>query len=112
MGKAWFGPGAQGPPGHAHGGSISALLDEAMGYASWVAGLTVVAAEITIRFIEMLPLGQEVHFEAWVERVDGRKVLTDSQVLGVDGTIYGKGNGLFIVIDAEKFLKLLEGETL
>ena len=112
VGKAWFGPGAQGPPGHAHGGSISALLDEAMGFASWIAGLTVVAAEITIRFVEMLPLGQEVHFEAWVERVDGRKVLTGSQVLGVDGTIYGKGNGLFIVIDANQFRKFLEGEAL
>ncbi len=110
VGKAWFGPGAQGPPGHAHGGSISALLDEAMGFASWVAGLTVVAAEIKIRFIEMLPLGHEVQFEAWVKRVNGRKVLTGSRVLGPDGTVFGKGTGLFIVIDAEKFRKVLESE--
>ena len=82
-----------------------------MGFASWITGLTVVAAEITIRFVEMLPLGQEVQFEAWVERVDGRKVLTGSQVLGMDGTVYGKGTGLFIVIDAEKFRKVLEGEA-
>ena len=27
MGKAWFGPMTQGPPGHAHGGSMAALLD-------------------------------------------------------------------------------------
>ena len=31
VGRAWFGPGAAGPPGHAHGGSIAAVLDEAMG---------------------------------------------------------------------------------
>ena len=108
VGKAWFGPGAQGPPGHAHGGSISALLDEAMGFAGWVIGLTVVAAEITIRFLEMLPLGQEVQFEAWVDHVEGRKVITGSKVYGADGTIYGEGSGIFIVIDAEKFSKMLE----
>lgn len=108
VGKAWFGPGAQGPPGHAHGGSISALLDEAMGFASWVDDLTVVAAEITIRFIEMLPLEQEVQFEAWVEQVNGRKVTTGSRVFGTDGTIYGKGTGLFIVIDVEKFRPIVE----
>ncbi len=107
VGKAWFGPGAQGPPGHAHGGSISALLDEAMGSSAWIEGLTVVAAEITIKFVEMLPLGQEVLFEAWVEKVKGRKVTTAGQVVGMDGTIYGKGSGLFIVIDVEKFKEII-----
>jgi len=105
VGKAWFGPGAQGPPGHAHGGSISAVLDEAMGFAGWISNLTVVAAEITIRFVEMLPLGQVVQFEAWVERVDGRKVITGSRLFGMDGTTYGEGSGVFVVIKAEKFLK-------
>ena len=110
VGKAWFGPGAQGPPGHAHGGSISALLDEAMGYASWVANLTVVAAEITIRFLEMLPLDQVVLFEAWVDQVDGKKVQAASRVFTQDGAIYSKGTGLFIVIDAEKFRHIIENQ--
>jgi len=107
VGKVWFGPGAQGPPGHAHGGSISALLDEAMGFAGWANGLTVVAAEITIRFVEMLPLDQEVQFAAWVERVDGKKIFAKSRVFGADGTTYGEGSGLFIVIDVEQFQHLL-----
>jgi acyl-coenzyme A thioesterase PaaI-like protein len=107
VGKAWFGPGAQGPPGHAHGGSISALLDEAMGLACWMAGHTVVAAKLTITFIEMLPLGQEIVFEAWVKNVDGRKIVARSLLHHPDGNLYGKGSGLFIVIDAEKFKRLL-----
>ena len=110
VGKAWFGPGAQGPPGHAHGGSISALLDEAMGYASWVADLTVVAAEITIRFLEMLPLDQVVQFEAWVDRVDGKKVQAAGRIFSQDGATYSKGTGLFIVVDAEKFRHLIENK--
>ena len=38
VGKIWFGPGAEGPPGHAHGGSMAAVLDEAMGAGAWLAG--------------------------------------------------------------------------
>jgi predicted thioesterase len=82
-----------------------------MGFAGWVAGLTVVAAEITIRFVEMLPLGQEVEFEAWVKQVDGRKVTTGSHVVGTDGTTYGEGSGLFIVIDVDKFRNALGDEA-
>ena len=33
VGRAWFGPETQGPPGHAHGGAVSAVLDEALGAA-------------------------------------------------------------------------------
>jgi len=110
VGKAWFGPGAQGPPGHAHGGSISALLDEAMGLACWMAGHTVVAAKLTVRFIEMLPLGQEIIFEAWIKETDGRKIITRSCLHHPNGTLYGKGSGLFIVIEPEKFKRFLDRE--
>lgn len=111
VGKAWFGPGAQGPPGHAHGGSISALLDEAMGLAGWVEGYSVVAARITINFREMLPLGREVQFESWVDRVDGKKVLTRSRLFDADGTLFGDGSGLLVIIDTERFRHIVEPDT-
>ncbi len=111
VGKAWFGPGAQGPPGHAHGGSISALLDEAMGLAGWVGGYSVVAARITINFREMLPLCREVQFESWVQKVEGKKILTRSRLFGADGTLFGDGSGLFVIIDTERFRHIVEQET-
>ena len=37
LSKVWFGPQAEGPPGHAHGGSQAAILDHTMGVAAWVA---------------------------------------------------------------------------
>ena len=58
--KVLFGPEAQGPPGHAHGGSMAALLDELMGGAAWMSGHMVVSAELTIRFKTMLPLRSEM----------------------------------------------------
>ena len=45
--KAWFGRETQGPPGHVHGGAMSAVLDEAMGGASWMNGYRSVAATLS-----------------------------------------------------------------
>ena len=105
VGKAWFGPGTEGPPGHAHGGSIAALLDEAMGLSGWVAGHMVVAATVTINFREMLPLGTETTFEAWVEEVAGRKVIAKSRLFGPNDVTYGDASGLFLMLPAEKFAR-------
>lgn len=103
VGKVWFGPGCEGPPGHAHGGSIAALLDEVMGLAGWVAGHMVVAAQVTINFREMLPLGTEATFEACVDEVAGRKVITRSRLYGPGDVTFGDGTGLFLMLSAEKF---------
>jgi acyl-coenzyme A thioesterase PaaI-like protein len=81
VGKAWFGRGAQGPPGHAHGGAIAAVLDEAMGAAAWVAGHIAVAARLDTSFQRMLPLGTDATVEAWVEREAGRKIWTSGRLL-------------------------------
>ena len=67
VGRAWFGPGAAGPPSHAHGGSIAAVLDEAMGVAAWSRGYASVAARLEVDFVKMIPLGTDALLEAWVE---------------------------------------------
>ncbi len=100
--KVWFGPGTQGPPGHAHGGSISALLDEAMGFAAWVAGHMALAAQLTINFRRMVPVGVLATCEAWVDEVDGRKITTRAKLFGPDGDNYGDGSALFMAVRPEK----------
>lgn len=108
VGRAWFGPGAQGPPGHAHGGSIAAVLDEAMGAAAWLAGHLVVAVRLDTSFRKMLPLGTDALLEAWVEAVDGRKIRAHGRLLGADGEIFSEADGLFVEIDGERFRPMLE----
>ena len=56
--RAWFGPGAEGPPGYAHGGALAALLDESMGMAVLATGRICVAARIEVDFRAMVPLGE------------------------------------------------------
>lgn len=103
VGRVWFGPDAQGPPGHAHGGSMAAVLDEAMGAGAWLAGHTVVAARIGVSFRVMLPLGTIALVETWVDAVDGRKVSTRGRLSTEDGTVFAESNGLFVSIALEKF---------
>ncbi|MCB9730230.1 MAG: PaaI family thioesterase [Deltaproteobacteria bacterium] len=94
--RAWFGPGTEGPPGHVHGGSMAAVLDEAMGLGCWIVGRKVLAGRLDVRFRAVLPLGSLVTVEAWVEHVDGRHVTTRGRIVGADGTVHAKGEGLFV----------------
>ena len=102
VGKVWFGPGAEGPPGHAHGGSMAAVLDEAMGYAAWAAGHPVLAARITVEFARKLPLGSEVVLEASVEEANGRRVTARGHLATPGGEVHARGEGLFIKVPVDK----------
>lgn len=101
--RAWFGPGAEGPPGHAHGGSIAAVLDECMGAAAWLSGHTVVAGRLVVDFRAMLPLEAAVTVVAWVAQVSGRRVTTRARIEGADSVLYAEGEGLFVVVQPERF---------
>lgn len=101
---AWWGPGAEGPPGHAHGGSMAAVLDEGMGFAAWHRGYPVVAATITVNFRQRLPLGVVHGVACEVVRVERTKVFTAGRIYNLDsGEEYANAEGLFIVQSLESF---------
>ena len=103
--RVWFGPAAEGPPGHAHGGAIAAVLDEIMGVAAWYGGNPVVAARIAVDFLRSVPLEHDVVAHASVVKVEGRRVHVDARIEGPgepggpDGLLYATAQGLFIVLD-------------
>ena len=102
FGRAHFGKGCQGPPGHAHGGSIAALLDEAMGICAWVSGHPVVAADIRLRFRQSLPLFQVPEFHAWIEKSSGRKIFTRAVLINDQGDRIADAEGLFVELSPER----------
>lgn len=106
VGRVWFGPGCEGPPGHAHGGSVASVLDEAMGASAWLAGHPVLAAKITIQFRAMVPIGSILMIEAGVARIDGRKVLTEARLTDDTGTVRADAEGLFVELDAVRIGEL------
>ena len=92
---ATFGPACQGAPGHAHGGSLFGLLDEAMGAACWMTGHKVMSANVQIDYRKPVRLGDTVDVIGRVVRVDGRKVHTVGE-LRRDGVVVTEAKGLFI----------------
>ncbi len=103
--KAWFGPGAEGPPGFAHGGSVAAVLDEALGAAAWLSGHQAVVARLAVDMLEMVRLGTDASVRAWVERVEGRKVYCRGQLKN-GTTILAEGEALCIVLTAAHVARL------
>lgn len=99
--RAWFGPHCEGPPGHAHGGSVAAVLDEAMGGNCWVQGHAVLAGTLTIKYRRPLPLGSVVTVRTAVDRVEGRKVFAVGRLLDASGAVVAEGEGTFIVMREE-----------
>lgn len=96
--KIWFGPRVAGPPNHAHGGSIAAALDEAMGVAALHAGYIVVAATISLSFCKMLPLNSVVSAIIHIDKVEGKKIHTKGQLVSDSGTCYAECEGIFVNI--------------
>lgn len=87
---------AEGPPNHMHGGFSASLLDEAMGMAVWQAGHQVVAVHIAFDLKAVVPLNQPFTVRGWVEKKEGRKVFTASELVLPDGTVAVSGRGVFV----------------
>lgn len=109
--RVWFGPQAEGPPRHAHGGSMAAILDHTMGVGAWVAGYPVVAATISVNFHRKLPLGTVAVAEAHVDRVEGRKVHTVGRLYVDEDEPFATATGIFIVQKIEAFKGMLGEDT-
>lgn len=96
--RIWFGPETEGPPDHAHGGSIAAVMDEALGLAAWAAGYPIVVGNLNVSFRNMLPIKKVVTLESQVVSVDGRKVMVHGRLFCEDGTIYAEGQCICITL--------------
>ena len=95
-----------------HGGILSTLLDEVMGWApSYETRRMCVAAEITIRFVKPVPIGTPVIVAG--KFVEDRKRLwrCEGTVKGQDGTLYVRGSGTYVPIPADDAARI-EAEQL
>jgi acyl-coenzyme A thioesterase PaaI-like protein len=95
--RIWFGPETEGPPGHAHGGSMAAVLDEVLGLAAWSAGYAIVVGNLNINFRNLLPLHKVVTVETKVVSAEGRKIMVHGRIF-CEKTTYAVGECLCITI--------------
>jgi len=101
-----FGKLAQGPPGHAHGGAISAVFDELMGACCWVNGYPAMTAQFTTRFFKPVPLNVSMLFSAFIKKLEGSKVNLKAKLSNHSGQRYASARGLFILQPMETFERM------
>ena len=85
----------EGGPGLVHGGILSTVLDEMMGYATVTHNLWCVTANLEVNYRSPCPVEEEFELSAWVKEIDGKKVYTESIIFSGE-EVHVESSGLFI----------------
>jgi Thioesterase superfamily len=94
-GQGVFGAPYEGPPGFVHGGWIACAFDEMLGIANIDAGHPGMTARLTIHYRRPTPLFRELHFKAWVDRTEGRRIMSRAEVWA-DDVLTAEAEGVFV----------------
>ena len=94
-----------GPPGHAHGGIIATILDEAMGKVNKIYNVIALTSEISVQYLKPVPLGKPLRVESHEVSVRGRRHINAAAILNQRGDVLARSRGTFIAVDAEKMFK-------
>jgi len=106
IGRARFNAAYEGPPGNVHGGMVAAAWDEVLGMAQSLSGNAGFTGTLTIKYRTPTPLYEDLVFNAWVDRVEGRKIFV-SGVCHAGERLCSEAEGIFITVDRTKFEQLL-----
>jgi len=106
-----FGAPYEGPPGYVHGGMIALAFDEVLGIANIAAGHPGMTGRLTVHYRRPTSLFRELRFRAWVERTEGRRILSRAELW--DGeSLTAEGEGIFVQLRpelAEQYFNRVEG---
>src|SRR5215831_11817577 len=92
----------QGPPGHAHGGIIATILDEAMGKVNKFRSVIALTKKMDVEYLKPVPLGKPLLVEGTERIVRGRKHINVAEIRDEQGTTLARSKGTFIAIDPER----------
>lgn len=97
----------QGAPGLAHGGLLTAALDEALGYLNWLVGAPAVTARVEVDFRRPVPVGSRMFVTAEVTGVLDRKVFGRAvgRLDAPDGPVAIAASSLFVQVDHDHFIE-------
>jgi acyl-coenzyme A thioesterase PaaI-like protein len=97
----------QGAPGLAHGGVISAAVDEGMGFLLWLLATPAVTAHLEVTFRRPVPVGSRLELEGGVDRLEGRKIYT-SMTGTIDGEVMFEASAMYLRVAMEHFQPYLD----
>ncbi len=87
----------------AHGGVVSALLDETMGWAPTVFGKTramYVTGELTVKFLSPVPVGEEIEVRSRLVEGGGRLAYCEGEIR-CGGKVCARARGKFVPMSPE-----------
>lgn len=91
----------QGGAGFVHGGIVATLLDEVMAKVSRFRGDHAVTAELTVEYLQPVPVDGDLVVEGWEVERNGRSLLREGEIRDTSGAILARGKGRFVQIDLE-----------
>jgi uncharacterized protein (TIGR00369 family) len=91
-----------GPPGHAHGGIIATILDEAMGKVNQLRNVIALTSEMTVNYLRQVPLNKPLRVESREVSVRRRRHVNMAEILNRKGEVLARSRGLFISVDAQR----------
>ena len=98
-----------GPPGHAHGGVIATVLDEAMGKVNKIHNVVALTSEISVHYLKPVPLNKPLRVQARGVSVRGRRHINAAEILNQRGEVLASSRGTFIAIDPHRmFAKFVD----
>lgn len=98
-----------GPPGHAHGGIIATILDEAMGKVNKLHNVIALTSRMEVDYLKPVPLSKPLVVEGWEVRVRGREHIHAAEIRDSKGQVLASSQGRFIEIDPHRmFAKYLK----
>lgn len=96
----------EGPPGHAHGGIIATMLDEAMSKANRAQDVVAMTRRMEVEYLRPVPLRQTIMLTGRRVSHDGRKNYCEAEIANEAGAVLARGKALFIAVD-RRILKRL-----
>jgi acyl-coenzyme A thioesterase PaaI-like protein len=102
---ATYGRGAEGPPGHVHGGLLAAAFDGLLGSFAGATGLPAMTGTLTIRYRAPAPLFREFRYEGWFEGEEGRKRFARA-TLHDGAALIAEAEAVMITVSGTRFRQL------
>jgi acyl-coenzyme A thioesterase PaaI-like protein len=96
VGEVTFGEAYEGPPSSVHGSVIASVYDQILALAAIASDSAGPTATLTVQFRKLTPLRVPLRFEAWVERIDGRKAFARGTCHAAGGELVSEGEGMFV----------------